>query len=232
MSSLGVAIYGVTGNRPRFRRMTRFWAEGLGRGWGMRVHSHGAEQLDPDGTYVFMVNHLSHVDIVALFIGLPVNVGFLAKKELRKVPFLAQAMIAGGHVFVDRSKHTSALRAMTNAAEEVRRGASLVIFPEGTRGKSETIQSFKKGGFHLARQAGVPVVPVGLRGTRSILGRSSLAIHPGDVHVHIGAPVDPTAFADTDSLAAHVRTKVGELAGMPLAPGSAHGSSRSSQAQR
>src|SRR5262245_56172854 len=66
MSSIGVATYTVTGNRPMFRRMTRFWAEGLARGWGMNVHAEGNHHLDPNGTYVFMANHLSHVDIVAL----------------------------------------------------------------------------------------------------------------------------------------------------------------------
>jgi 1-acyl-sn-glycerol-3-phosphate acyltransferase len=228
MSSLGVGIYSVTGNRPVFRRMTRFWAEGLAKGWGMQVHAHGAEQLDPDGTYVFMANHLSHVDIVALFVGLPVNVGFLAKKELRKIPFLGQAMIAGGHVFIDRKRHTSALKSMAEAAEDVKAGASLVIFPEGTRGTSETIQPFKKGGVHLARAASVPVVPVGLRGTRGIMGRESMAIRPGDVHVHIGAPIDPNSFDDPDVLTKHLRTRVAELAGMPLAQSSANGRSRDS----
>lgn len=218
MSSLGVATYTVTGDRPRFRRMTRFWAEGLARGWGMRVHAEGNHHLDPNGTYVFMANHLSHVDIVALFVALPINVGFLAKKELRKIPFLGQAMIAGGHVFIDRKQRHSALKAMEEAAVEVRKGASLVVFPEGTRGTSEAIQPFKKGGFHLARQANVPVVPVGLIGTRDILARDELSLKPGDVTVRVGAPIDPLSFADADALADHTRVRVAELAGMPLLP--------------
>jgi len=217
MCTLGVGVYGVTGSRATFRKMTRFWAEGLARGWGMKVAAHGVEQLDPDGTYVFMANHLSHVDIVALFVALPVNVGFLAKQELRRVPFLGAAMVAGGHVFVDRTKHTSALKALSAAAEEVKRGASLVIFPEGTRGNDEVIQSFKKGGFHLAKQAGVRVVPVGLRGTRTIMGRGDKTMRPGEVHVHVGAPLDPARFADTHALSEEVRQRVAKLAAMPLA---------------
>jgi len=217
MCTLGVGAYGVTGSRPMFRRMTRFWADGLARGWGMRVHAHGAEQLDPEGTYVFMANHLSHVDIVALFVALPVNVGFLAKKELRSVPFLGAAMVAGGHVFIDRRKHTSARQALSAAADEVKRGASLVVFPEGTRGTDEVIQSFKKGGFHLARQSGVHVVPVGLRGTRTIMGRNDMVMRPGEVHVHIGAPLDPGRFEDASALSEEVRLRVAKLAAMPLA---------------
>jgi 1-acyl-sn-glycerol-3-phosphate acyltransferase len=219
MCSVGVSVYGVTGSRPTFRRMTRFWAEGLARGWGMRVHAEGTEQLDPDGTYVFIANHMSHVDIVALFVGLPVNVGFLAKKELKRIPFLSQAMVAGGHVFIDRSKHASAVKAMAEAAADVAKGASLVIFPEGTRGRSELIQPFKKGGFHLARQANVPIVPVGVVGTANVMGRDDNFIKPGDVHVRVGKPVDPNAFKDVDALADYTRQQVGELARMPLAKG-------------
>jgi 1-acyl-sn-glycerol-3-phosphate acyltransferase len=198
--------------------MTRMWAEGMALGWGMEVEAFGAEQLDPDGTYVFMSNHLSHVDIVSIFVALPINVGFLAKKELRKVPFLGQAMVAGGHVFIDRKKHSSAVKAMNEAARDVAAGSSLVIFPEGTRGTSDTIQSFKKGGFHLARQANVQVVPLGLRGTRQIMSRDDLSIKPGKVQVHVGAPIDANAFADADSLSDYTRTKIGELAAMPLVP--------------
>lgn len=219
MCTLGVSVYGLTGNRPVFRKMTRVWAEGLARGWNMKVHAHGTEQLDTSKTYVFMANHLSHADIVALFVGLPVDVGFLAKKELRSVPFLGQAMVAGGHVFIDRKKHASALKAMSEAARDIKGGASLVIFPEGTRGQSETIQPFKKGGFHLAKQAKVEVVPVGLRGTRSIMAREDYLMRPGEVHVHVGAPIDPDAYADTQVLSDVVRLEVSRLAAMPLASG-------------
>ncbi len=217
MCTLGVGVYGLTGNRPVFRRMTRFWAEGLARGWGMNVSSHGTEHVTTQGPYIFMANHLSHVDIVALFLGLPVDVGFLAKHELRRVPFLGQAMVAGGHVFVDRAKHTSALKAISAAAADVKKGASLVIFPEGTRGSSEAIQPFKKGGFHLAKQAGVPVVPVGLRGTRSIMAREDFMMRPGDVEVHMGKALNPADFADSHALSQEVRLQVAELSAMPLA---------------
>ncbi|MET0339849.1 MAG: lysophospholipid acyltransferase family protein [Polyangiales bacterium] len=216
MCSVAVPLYSVTRHRPTFQRMQRFWATSLARAWGMKVHAHGVEQLDPKGTYVFMANHLSHVDIVALFCGLPMNVGFLGKKELRRVPFIAQAMVAGGHVFIDRKTGTNAASTLTSAARTVAAGAPIVIFPEGTRGAREEIAPFKRGGFNLALQAGVPVVPVGLRGTRAIMGRERLTIEPGVVDVHVGAPVDPKSFASTALLSEHVRGEVGRLADMPL----------------
>ena len=216
MCSVAVPLYGVTRHRPTFQRMQRFWATNLAHAWGMQVRAPGVEQLDPEGTYVFMANHQSHVDIVALLVGLPMNVGFLAKKELRRVPFLAQAMVAGGHVFIDRRVHTDAANTLSAAARIVAKGAPLVIFPEGTRGSRDEIQPFKRGGFNLAVQAGVPVVPVGLRGTRAMMSRDELSIKPGLVDVHVGTPIDPKMFASTALLMEHVRKQVGTLAAMPL----------------
>jgi 1-acyl-sn-glycerol-3-phosphate acyltransferase len=219
ISSVALAIYGVTGNRPTFRKFTRFWAEVLAAGWGMQVRAHGITQLDPRKPYVFMANHLSHVDIVALFVALPIDVGFLAKTELRRVPFLAQAMVAGGHVFIDRKRHENARHALADAALSVKQGTtSLVVFPEGTRSRDETVKPFKTGGFHLARQAGVPIVPVGLRGTRKIMSRDELVTHPGSVDVHVGAPIDPNGFIGIQDLSAHVRDQIAALSAMPCVP--------------
>jgi 1-acyl-sn-glycerol-3-phosphate acyltransferase len=217
MCSVAVPLYTVTRDREQFQRLQRFWARKLAQGWGMEVSAHGTEQLDPSQTYVFMANHLSHADIVALFVALPRNVGFLAKKELSKVPFLAGAIYAGGHVLIDRKDNTSALSSMSQAAQDIASGSSLVVFPEGTRAGAEIIQPFKKGGFHLARQANVPVVPVGIRGTRSIIGKEDLLIRPGKVEVHVGAPVKVTDFDNALVCCEHVRARVGELAAMPLA---------------
>jgi 1-acyl-sn-glycerol-3-phosphate acyltransferase len=216
MCSVAVPLYTVTRDRAQFQRMQRFWAESLARAWGMQVSAHGVEQLDPHQTYVFMANHLSHADIVALFCALPMNVGFLAKKELSKVPFLAQAIFAGGHVLVDRHDNSSAVSSMSRAAQDVASGSSLVIFPEGTRAGSEVIQPFKKGGFHLARQANVPVVPVGIRGTRAVMGKEDLTIRPGKVEVHVGKPVKVTDFATAVECSNHVRRQVSELSAMPF----------------
>jgi 1-acyl-sn-glycerol-3-phosphate acyltransferase len=216
MCSVAVPLYTVTRDRPTFQKLQRFWAEQLARSWGMEVNAYGTEQLDPSATYVFMANHLSHADIVALFVALPRNVGFLAKKELRNVPFLSQAMVAGGHVFVDRKDNSRAVSAMSQAAQDVAAGASLVIFPEGTRGLREEIQPFKRGGFHLARHAGVAVVPVGIRGARSVMGREDLLIRPGKVDVHVGAPVAVNSFEHVGRCAEYVRERVSELAAMPL----------------
>jgi len=200
-----------------FRREQRNWANGLVRFWGVHLEVKGAENMRPGVSYVVMSNHLSYADIVALFIALPTTPGFLAKRELMRVPFLAQALKSGGHVLIDRGKRADAVAAIERAAEQVRAGKTVLIFPEGTRGGSDTVGAFKKGGFHLARAAGVPILPVGLRGSRSVFPRGSVLVHPGRIEVHIGQEITKEhAEAHTPGeLLAEVRGRIMALAEMP-----------------
>lgn len=172
-------------------RLQPAWAAGLLRRNGIDVTVTGGEGLDPEGTYVFMANHQSNLDIPTLFAALPLVPGFLAKRELMRIPFLAQALTSGGHVLIDRRARKAAFEAIDQAAAQVREGRSLVLFPEGTRSIVGTIKPMKKGGFHLARKAGVPLVPVGIRGTGDVLPRDSLRIRPGPVEVRVGEPIPP-----------------------------------------
>ena len=112
-----------------------------------------------------------------------------------RIPFLAQALRSGGHVLIDRAKHGDAMAALERAAVQVRAGKTVLIFPEGTRGDSDTVGIFKKGGFHLARAAQVPILPVGLRGSRSVFPRGSLLPRPGRIEVHIGPEIPVTEVA-------------------------------------
>ncbi|MFW6050218.1 MAG: lysophospholipid acyltransferase family protein [Myxococcota bacterium] len=216
-TSSAIAKSVITGDPGVVNAWTPKWAHGLARGWGMDVRAFGRENIDPSRTYVFMSNHQSHVDIVALFVALPMLPGFLAKKELRRVPFLGPAMEWGGHVFIDRNKRADAFQALADAADQVRKGKSIVIFPEGTRGDGQHVYRFKKGGFHLVKQAGVPLVPVGVRGTHEVLPKHSPRLRGGPVEVHIGRPVPSEAIADLplEALIDRVRSAICDLSGLP-----------------
>ena len=189
---------------------------------GLEVKAHGAHHLDPTKPCVIMANHQSHMDILALFEGLPVQPGFLAKAELRRFPVFGQAMARGGHVFIDRGRHQRAVGAIKKAAQQVRAGRTIVIFPEGTRSDGKRIKPFKKGGFHLAKVARVPIVPVGIRGTAEILSKHAREIRPGQAEIHIGEPIDAESVrrADLDQLIRLTRVQIADLAGLPLGMGS------------
>jgi 1-acyl-sn-glycerol-3-phosphate acyltransferase len=211
-----------------FRRAQRTWAGGLVRVWGVEVRVHGAERVDTGQSYVVMANHLSYADIVALFLGMPIIPGFLAKSELAKIPFLSQALRSGGHVVIERDQHQSAMQTLDKAAEQIRGGKTVLVFPEGTRGDSDTIGDFKKGGFHLAKSAGVPILPVGLRGTRHVFARSSVLIRPGVIEVHIGEaiPSEDVAATDAGAMVQRVRAEIMALSAMPARPSARAASAR------
>lgn len=219
ISSYVIASQTVRRDRARFARDSRRWARGVARGIGLDVRAFGTWRLDPSGVYVIMANHQSHVDIPALFNALPMVPGFLAKAELRRVPVFGRAMEVGGHVFVERGKRERAVAAMEQAADQMRAGSvSIVIFPEGTRSRRREVMPFKKGGFHLARHARVPIVPVGLRGTADILPKHSKTLIGGTCEVHVGEPIDPADHPEMEDLIATVRARICELADLPAAP--------------
>jgi len=201
-----------------FRRLQRNWGKGIADFCGFRVTIHGAEHMEPGCSYVVVSNHQSHMDIPIIFMTLPTTPGFVAKKELMKVPFLAKALDMGGHVIVDRSDRQSAHQSLEQAADEIRGGKTVLIFPEGTRGATEEIYKFKGGAFHMAKGAGVPILPVGLRGTRKLFPKEGMLIRGGAVEVHIGEPIAPEEIADADlkTVSATVRERIAALADMPL----------------
>ena len=201
----------LKGDPEVFRRAQRSWARGLTRVWGVDVRVYGAEAVDVTRSYVVMANHLSYVDIVALFIALPIIPGFLAKSELTKIPFLSQALRSGGHVVIERNARQSALQTLDKAAEQVRGGKTVLVFPEGTRGDSDTIGEFKKGGFHLAKSAGVPILPVGLRGGRSVFAKGSMLVKPGVIEVHIGQAIPDAEVTGSAFMKNMVRILTGTL---------------------
>ncbi len=217
MVTVAVSASVIKGDPGVFRRAQRVWARGLTRVWGVDVRLYGAEHMDLTQSYVVMANHQSYADIVALFQVLPIIPGFLAKSELKRVPFLSMALRAGGHVVIDRHKHDSAMQTIDSAAEQVRAGKTVLIFPEGTRSGEKQIADFKSGGFRLAKSAGVAIVPVGLRGTGEVGPKSSFLFYPGTIEVHIGPPLTAAEIqtAEFEPLIADARARIAELSAMP-----------------
>ena len=182
---------------------------------GARLHVRSHAPLDPKRPYVFMSNHLSSVDIWAMFLGVPLKFRFIAKKQLRAIPIFGWAMSAGRFIFIDRSNAASARRSIEEAARRISQGCSVVMYPEGTRSRDGKLLPFKKGGFHLAMTAGVDIVPVAIQGTREIMPAGTLTIRSGDVDLQLGEPI-PTAglkASDREALIAKVRNRVAEMLG-------------------
>lgn len=166
----------------------------IGRAWarlcmwmgGITYDVTGRENVPLNQTVVFCANHASQVDILALYCCLPSSIRFLAKKELFSVPFFGVVMRVAGHIPIDRSGGRAAVKSLNDAAEKIRSGASVVIFPEGTRSHDGRLQPFKTGGIQVAIRSGCPIVPVAISGSYDVLPRGRIRIRPGHIKVAIG----------------------------------------------
>ena len=195
--------------------LARRWARVLLWSAGVKVIVKTEAALDRGRPYVFAANHLSSVDIFALFVALPVNIRFIAKKQLSRIPLFGWAMAAGRFIFVDRKNPVAARRSIDRAAERIRGGSSVAIFPEGTRSRDGLLGPFKKGGFHLAQQAGVPVVPVAIKGAGEVMPPGSVLVRPGPVYVTVGVPIETKDLKESDrnALVERVRNEIARQTG-------------------
>lgn len=189
----------VTGSPETSLRWARTrWSTGLFWCCGARVEVSGLENVDFTKPHVFVVNHQSMIDIPALFVALPVNLRFIAKKELLSVPFLGWYMRAAGMIPVDRKNGPEAVETLKRSGAIVAGGASVLAFAEGTRSRTGVIIPFKKGAFMLALQAQVPVVPVAIEGARKALPPDGFAVRPELIRVKVGKPLPTEGLGPDD----------------------------------
>jgi 1-acyl-sn-glycerol-3-phosphate acyltransferase len=155
-----------------------------------RVRVTGREHARPGQSYVIMSNHQSHFDILAFYGHWGRQFRWVMKQELRRVPGLGWGCAAVGHIFIDRSERTRAIASLKAAERLLDGGVSVMIFPEGTRSRDGRMRPFKKGGFMMALDMGLPILPVSISGSRHVLpGRSRLLL-PGRVRIQVHAPID------------------------------------------
>ena len=175
----------------------RTWSRLILRTTGVRVEVVGLDRLEPGRTYVFAANHQSIYDIPILFWSVPFQLQIIAKQSLGKIPFLGWHLSRTGHMLVDRSRPDRA-KIFSWASRLTSRGLSLIVFPEGTRSRDGRVAPFKGLSFYLALEAGLPVVPLSVVGSRHVMLRGQLAAYPGDVRLIIHEPIETRALAGTD----------------------------------
>jgi len=179
----------------------RTWSRALLAVAGVRIRLHNAERMRSDRAQVYVANHMSWFDVFTLAAILP-RPKFIAKAELGRIPLFGKASRACGMIFIDRDNRKAAFAGYEDAAHRIKRGASIVVYPEGTRGREYALRPFKKGPFVLAVASGAPVVPTVLHGTKEIFGRGSWRVRSGEVHVHFLEPIETAGltYEDRDRL--------------------------------
>ncbi len=190
-----------------FDEIPRRWGRDLIAATGIRVRAEGLPQVAWIGPCVYASNHVSFVDIWALVATLPGSIRFLAKRELLRIPVFGAGVRLTGQIPIHRQQRGEAIEAVSAAATAIRSGKSAIVFVEGTRSHDGSLQPFKKGGFVLAIEAQVPLVPVYVSGAFERLPRGHIVPRPGEVTVHIGAPISTTGltYDDRDRLLGQAR---------------------------
>lgn len=189
------------------------------RAAGVRVLVHGMEHIPSGRPCIFMANHVSNLDPPVLLPLIPGHTSVLLKSSLMRIPILGTAMRMGKFVPVERGGTREAARRSVNAAAEaIRSGLHLVVFPEGTRSRDGHLSVFKKGPFFLAEQTGAPIVPVAIAGTEQLLRKGSSAIHPGTVTLTYLPLIDPSHFATREALMQAVHTAIAQALPPELGP--------------
>jgi 1-acyl-sn-glycerol-3-phosphate acyltransferase len=205
--SLGSSLFSSRGYFAH--HCARLWSWLILATTGVRVQVRGMERLEPGRTYVFVSNHQSIYDIPVIFASLPYQLRIIAKDSLGRFPFLGWHLSRTGHLLVNRRKADP--RAVFNWANALTaRGLSLIVFPEGTRSADGRVGPFKAGSLYPAVQAGLPIVPISVAGSRHVMLKGRLMTCPGEVELTIHDPIPTVAAAEPNirevrMLAARVR---------------------------
>ncbi|MEW6500857.1 MAG: lysophospholipid acyltransferase family protein [Thermodesulfobacteriota bacterium] len=208
-----IAIFLFRWPAARVHIFPRWWGRVICRAAGVRVEINGLDKLNGDGPYIFAANHQSQFDIFAIQGYFPFDFRWLAKKELFEVPLFGHAMHRAENIPVDRAHSRQAVKSLDEAAQRIADGASVIIFPEGTRSQDGSMLPFKAGAMVLAIKARVPVVPVAITGSYAVMPKNCILPRSGRIRITIGAPIATSGYdlKQKHELAEFLQEKVAAL---------------------
>ena len=200
-------VFAVLGLDRATYAQVKGWAWVLHAAAGVRTRATGLDNVPATGSYVVISSHTSHLDGPAVALVLPHPVYFVIKKELARIPLWGHAALKIGFIAVDRSDSEKARCEMARAVDTIRAGRRVLVFAEGTRSRNGQLQAFKKGGFHLAVDAQVPILPVAVNGSHRLLPKGAPAARPGRLEVAVGPPIATAGLTKDDIGALLERTR-------------------------
>lgn len=176
----------------------RFWGRSCLFFAGLKVKVQGSENIPIDSPAIYVSNHQSNFDIPIIYAGLPIQFRWMAKQELFRVPLFGLALKRSGFISIDRSNQRNTIHSIIAAAQRIKDGASMIIFPEGTRTPNGQLQKFKKGALLIAAKAQVPVVPIAIHGSFQIQPKDRWKINGGPLTLVILQPIPTTGLKSSD----------------------------------
>ena len=186
-----------SGRWPSF--FQRLWVSCLLRTNGIHLNLEGIENLKQDKSYILASNHASILDILGIISAAPFSVRFIAKKSLVWFPIFGWFLYAAKHILLDRGRATSAFKSLREASSLLKRGISIIVFPEGTRSPDGGVKEFKRGAFLLAQHSKFPIVPVSITGTYEMLPRHGWCFRPGTMHIRMSEPIPANNLSHRES---------------------------------
>jgi len=196
--SLLVNVFDPTGDK--FHNIAAWWGRFSAKLFGIKIEVTGSENYNPEQNYLVISNHAGMADIPLLLGTMKLNLRFVAKEELGKIPIFGNVIRQAGYVLIKRGQSREALKSLMQAAEVLKSGRSVHIFPEGTRSVDGKLLPFKRGAFLVAQKGGAPVLPVTILGSQLITPKKSLKINKGKIRIIISPPLQASRFKNVEEL--------------------------------
>ena len=219
LASLVLLIAAVRSTSPVIDPIIRLWARILLRAAGIDLRTERMETLDRKQRYILVANHYSYFDIPCVFAAIPQPIRFMAKVSLFKIPIFGWAIGRAGFIPIDRKNRRTAVKSFDLAAERIRKGNTIVIFPEEGRSRERTMRQFQRGAFLLAIKSELPMIPMAIDGTYDVFRVGAKRITPGRVTIRVGTPIatEGTTLRDKERLANEARAQIEQML-FPPAP--------------
>jgi 1-acyl-sn-glycerol-3-phosphate acyltransferase len=210
LSSLVILIAIFSSASPLIDPVIRLWARAIVRAAGIDLHAENPETIEPHKRYILVANHHSYFDIPCIFAAIPQPIRFMAKVSLFKIPIFGWSIGRAGFIPIDRQNRRTAVKSFDLAAERIRRGNTIVIFPEEGRSRERAMRPFQRGAFLLAIKSQLPMVPVAIDGTYDVFRAGAKRVTPGRVTIRVGTPIEceGATLKDKERLAEEARAQI------------------------
>ena len=216
LASATLVVAAFKSNAKIIDAIIRLWARTIVRGAGIDLHAEGTEVIDPQQRYILVANHHSYFDIPCIFAAIPQPIRFMAKVSLFKIPIFGWALGRAGFIPIDRKNRRTAVKSFDLAIVRIRKGNTIVVFPEEGRSRERAMRPFQRGGFLLALKSGLPILPVAIDGTFDVYPAGATRVRAGRVTIRVGKPI-PTegrTVREKEQLANEARRQILEMLGM------------------
>jgi 1-acyl-sn-glycerol-3-phosphate acyltransferase len=203
-----VALFRSTS--PWIDRLARLWGKSLVKAAGIDLHTEDLHRIDPSKRYILVANHYSYLDIPCILAAVPQPIRFMAKKSLFSIPIFGWAISRAGFIPIDRKNRRTAVKSFDLAADRIRKGNTIVIFPEEGRTRERTMKPFQRGAFLLALKAEKTIVPIAIDSTYDIFPAGRWSVTPGKVTLRVGTPIETTgrSLRHKEDLLVEARTQI------------------------